>query len=142
MSNPYTTSPPGGVTLKRFEIMKFVQNYFPFKAPSKPVFITNDESYCDSTCPVEWETPDDRGSVITHYVIRYGAIKNSNVTDRDYGVEDWHQDRVPAAMHNKINLAGLKPSQSYVVRVNAENSEGSSPVSDDLIIRSIFVFVR
>ena len=72
---------------------------------------------------VLWVEPDDHGSDITHYLVRYAR----NVT----GNEPFSSDRRVNAPLTRINLTGLAVGIQHVIQIQAVNGIGTGPNADD-----------
>ena len=68
---------------------------------------------------VLWAEPDDNGSDITHYLVRYAR----NVT----GNEPFSSDRRVNAPLTRINLTGLAVGIPHVIQIQAVNGIGTGP---------------
>jgi titin len=85
-------------------------------APPAPTSLSSNPS--DSTVVLNWQTPDDGGSVITDYVIEYKSA-NSSWSTYDDGVSS-----------NTISIiSDLENNISYQFRISAVNSVGTSDSS-------------
>lgn len=72
---------------------------------------------------VTWTVPDDRGSPITHYFVRY-RVSSSDA---------WSEVKVSSIATNAfpmITLENLLPSTLYTIQVSAANAIGNSSFSD------------
>ena len=71
---------------------------------------------------MSWVAPEDNGSDITHYLVRYAR----NVT----GNEPFSSDRRVNAPLTRVNLTGLAVGIEHVIQIQAVNGIGTGPNAD------------
>ena len=89
--------------------------------PTVPHAPNVDSTLC-SSLTLTWKVPNNRGSPITHYTVRY----------RQPSLDAWNEVNVSGKPSNVqvTTLENLLPTTLYVIQVSAANEVGNSGFSD------------
>ena len=76
-----------------------------------------------SSLTLSWKSPENRGSSITHYFVRYKPSTN----------DDWNEVNVSSILTDTLEITTLEnllPMTLYEIQINAVNAIGNSSYSD------------
>jgi neurocan core protein len=98
------------------------------REPAVPVFLTESESVCESSCEIRWSEPNNHGSGILRYRVAYAPVEMDEEGDnpRETGVRE---EETVASHEHSLTLFHLQADTFYQFEIRAENDIGQSQPS-------------